>query len=65
MTEKKLSEIKRSEWIVFRWIEIEPSFESDDTQERIFRAEGKRTPVEAMQAADDWDATAEERAEFA
>jgi hypothetical protein len=62
--EKKLSEITRSEWIAFRWIEIE-SVMGDDSDERMFQTEGKRTPDEAAQAALDWDSTAEERAEYA
>jgi len=61
--EKKLSEISRSEWIAFQWVEIVQAFGSDD--ERMFRDNGKRTPAEALQAADEWDQTAEERAEFA
>jgi hypothetical protein len=60
--EKKLDEIKRSEWIAFQWIEI-PRAMGDE--ERTFMADGKRTPAEAAQAADEWDITAEERAEFA
>jgi hypothetical protein len=62
--EKKLSEITRSEWIAFRWIEIEPTM-GDDSDERMFCTQGKRTPDEAAQAALDWDSTAEERAENA
>jgi hypothetical protein len=61
--EKKLSEITRSEWIAFQWVEITQAFGSDE--ERTFRDNGKRTPAEALQAADEWDQTAEERAEFA
>jgi len=62
--EKGLSEITRSEWIAFRWIEIEPTM-GDDSDERMFQTEGKRTPDEAAQAALDWDSTAGERAEIA
>lgn len=62
--EKKLSEITRSEWIALRWIEIEPTM-GDDSDERMFQTEGKRTPDEAAQAALDWDSTAGERAEIA
>lgn len=54
---KKLSEITRTEWMVYQWVE--------DTQmgdeERTFVSQYKRTPDEARQAADDWDSTAEER----
>ena len=60
--EKKLSEITRSEWITFRWIEAGQAMGDD---ERTFISDGKRTPDEAAQAAEDWDSTAEERAEFA
>ena len=60
MEEKKLSEITRTEWIGIRWVEIPPTMGDDD--ERMFRDDGKRTPDEAAQAADDWDSTAEERA---
>ncbi len=62
--EKGLSEITRSEWIAFRWIEIEPTM-GDDSDERMFQTEGKRTPDEAARAALDWDSTAGERAEIA
>jgi len=61
--EKKLSEINRAEWIAFRWIEIEPVM-GDDSDDRVFMAQGKRTPDEASQAADDWDSTALERNQF-
>lgn len=60
--EKKLSEITRAEWIAFRWIEA-PQAMGDE--EREFRTDGKRTPDEAVQAAEEWDMTVEERAEFA
>lgn len=59
--EKKLSDITRSEWIAFRWIEM-PQAMGDE--ERVFMSDGKRTPTEALQAAEEWDSTAEERAEF-
>ena len=61
--EKKLSEINRAEWIAFRWIEIEPAFGADG-DDRVFMAQGKRTPDEAAQAADDWDSTMLERNQF-
>jgi len=60
--EKKLSEITRSEWISFRWAEIPPTM-GDDSDDRVFQADGKRTPDEARQAMEDWDMTAEERGE--
>ena len=54
---KKLCEITRAEWIGIQWAE---ATEMGD-EERMFVAVGDRTPDEAAQAADDWDATAEER----
>lgn len=60
--EKKLSEITRSEWVAFRWIEARQAMGGDE--ERFFISDGKRTPDEAAQAAEEWDMTAEERAEF-
>jgi len=62
--EKKLSEITRSEWIVFQWVEDLGTM-GDGNEERVFTAINKRTPAEAAQAAEEWDMTAEERAEFA
>ena len=59
--EKTLSEITRSEWIAFQWIEAPRSMGDED---RIFTSNGKRTPDEAAQAAEEWDMTEEERAEF-
>lgn len=56
--EKRLSEITRAEWIAFRWVEAPQAMEDED---RIFITDGKRTPDEAAQAAEDWDMTAEER----
>lgn len=58
---KTLSDITRSEWITFRWVEMPQSMGDD---ERMFETDGKRTPDEARQAAEDWDETEEERAEF-
>ncbi len=62
--EKKLEGISRSEWIAFQWAEI-PAAMGDGNEERMFEATNKRTPTEAVQAAEEWDFTAEERAEFA
>lgn len=53
---KNLSDITRAEWISFHWMEDTPG-ETDRRFVRSFR----RTPEEAAQAMDDWDATAEER----
>lgn len=55
---KKLFEIIRAEWIGLQWTEVTAMGDED----RIFVAVGDRTPDEAAQAAEDWDATAEERA---
>lgn len=55
--EKKLSEITRSEWIAFSWID---ATEMGD-KERILVRGYRRTPDEAAQAMEEWDATAEER----
>jgi len=56
---KKLSEITRTEWIAFQWIEIS---EGGDA-ERIFKQSFRRTPDEAAQAQSDWDETEEARNE--
>jgi len=56
---KPLEQITRSEWIAFVWIEIPPTMGDDG--ERTFRAAGRRTPDEAYQAMEEWDATVEER----
>lgn len=54
---KKLSDITREEWIGINWIE-----DSEMGQgERVFMADGLRTPAEAYQAREEWDATAVER----
>lgn len=58
---KDLKDITRKEWIAFRWIEIPPTM--GDGGERLFGTDGRRTPDEAYQAMEEWDATAEERAE--
>lgn len=57
--EKKLSEITRSEWIAFNWVDIT---EMGD-QERRFIRQFARTPDEAAQAQIDWDETEEARKE--
>lgn len=54
---KKLSEIIRTEWIAFNWLEITEMGDDD----RIFMVNHRRTPEEAMQAMNDWDATIDER----
>ena len=56
--EKKLSDITRSEWVAFDWVEIDQSFDDND---RVFMAETRRTPNEAAQAVLDWDSTIDER----
>ncbi len=60
--DKELSKITRTEWVAYRWVEM-PQAMGDD--ERWFVTDGKRTPDEAAQAAEDWDSTAEERTEVA
>lgn len=55
--EKKLSEITRTEWVAYQWIDIT---EMGD-QERMFLRHLGRTPDEAAQAMEEWDMTAEER----
>lgn len=57
--EKRLSEITRSEWIAFDWLETA----AGNDEERTFIRNFRRTPNEAAQARDDWDSTAEERNE--
>ena len=55
--QKKLSEITRSEWIAFNWVD---TTEMGDT-ERMFERGFGRTPNEAAQAMEDWDETVEAR----
>jgi hypothetical protein len=55
--EKKLSEITRNEWIAFQWLDITEMHEP----ERVLLRHHRRTPDEAAQAMEEWDATAEER----
>lgn len=57
--EKKLSEISRSEWVAFNWIEIGGVMGDEAGDERIFMAENRRTPDEAAEAAMDWDSSIE------
>ena len=54
---KKLHEITRVEWIGLQWAEATEMGDED----RTFVSVGDRTPDEAAQAAEDWDATFEER----
>jgi len=56
--EKSLSEITRQDWTAWQWQEIT----SMDDEDRRFMRGQKRTPDEALQAMEEWDATAEERA---
>ena len=49
--EKILSEITRKEWIVLDWCETTSMGDED----RKFVADAKRTPDEAMEAAEQWD----------
>lgn len=57
--EKKLSQITRTEWIAFSWLE---TIEGGD-EERTFLRSYARTPDEAAQAQIDWDETEEARTE--
>jgi hypothetical protein len=50
--EKKLSEISRKDWIVWQWAETEMYF--GDTERTFIRGQ-KRTPTEALQAAEEWE----------
>lgn len=52
---KTLSEITRAEWVVYQWEETTAM--GDD--ERTFEQSGRRTPDEALQAAEEWDVMAE------
>lgn len=49
--EKLLSEITRKEWITLDWHETTSMGDED----RKFAADAKRTPDEAMEAAEEWD----------
>lgn len=55
--QKKLSEITRAEWISFNWIDITEMGDEERMMLRGFR----RTPDEAYQAMEEWDATADVR----
>lgn len=57
MTRKKLEDITRAEWIAWYW-EEDPVIGEEG---RCFVALFRRSPDEAAQAMEDWDATAEER----
>ena len=50
-TTKQLSEITRRDWILYQWIEVESYFGDTD---RTFVLGAKRTPNEALQAAEEW-----------
>ena len=50
-TTKQLSEITRKDWILYCWIEVESYFGDND---RTFVLGAKRTPSEALQAAEEW-----------
>ena len=55
--EKKLSEITRTEWITFNWID---NTNFVDTERMMIRGLA-RTPDEAAEAMEAWDSTEEER----
>ncbi|PKN20886.1 MAG: hypothetical protein CVU71_03655 [Deltaproteobacteria bacterium HGW-Deltaproteobacteria-6] len=48
--QKKLSEITRAEWVAIIWLEC-----GEEDGERLFMANGRRTPDEAMNAAEEWE----------
>jgi hypothetical protein len=56
--EKNLSDITRSEWVRYNWLEVAPTEE-----DRVFVQGYRRTPDEARQAAEDWDIMTEELTE--
>jgi len=55
---KVINEITRDEWIALRWVEVPQTFGDPS---RIFSSQGRRTPDEAYQAMDEWDATEDAR----
>lgn len=57
--DKPLSQITRNEWIAFQWRDATQMGDAERMMEMGFA----RTPDEAMQAMEEWDLTAEERAE--
>lgn len=54
---KALSNITRSAWVFYHWDDCTEFGDSDRMMIRTYR----RTPDEAAQAADDWDALEEAR----
>jgi len=57
MEKKGISEIMRKDWIKWQWFDATEMGEP----ERMLTRGLRRTPDEALQAMEEWDATAEER----
>jgi len=57
MERTPLSEITRKDWIAFQWVDVTEMGDQDRMMAKGYR----RTPDEALQAMEEWDATAEER----
>ena len=55
--EKPLSQISRTEWIKYQWIDVTQM--GDD--ERMMSQGFIRTPDESYQAMEEWEVTAEDR----
>ena len=55
--EKPLSEITRTEWIKYQWVDVTQMGDS----ERIMLQGFLRTPDESYQAMEEWEVTAEDR----
>ena len=55
--EKPLSEITRTEWIKYQWVDVT---QMGDT-ERMMLQGFLRTPDESCQAMEEWEVTAEDR----
>jgi hypothetical protein len=57
--EKKLSEISRTEWIKYQWIDVTQMGD----EERIMLQGFLRTPDESYQAIEEWDVVEQETSE--
>ena len=55
--EKPLSQLTRTEWIKYQWVDVTQMGDS----ERIMLQGFLRTPDEAYQALEEWEVTAEDR----
>ena len=54
---KKLSEITRTEWIKYQWVDVTQMGDP----ERMMQQGFLRTPDESYQAMEEWEVTAEDR----